>query len=73
MREVMAAEFVYRALLDRDVKEKLIYITDTYNRLRRFYPFFPENFSEHIRKPSLRSPAPKDAAFISADYFLIPF
>ena len=34
MREVMTAEAVYRALLDRGVEAKLIYIADTYDRKR---------------------------------------
>ena len=72
MREVMTAEAVYRALLDRGVEAKLIYIADTYDRLRRLYPFLPESFTEHIGKPLSEIPCPLGCCASYADHFLNP-
>jgi lysyl-tRNA synthetase class 1 len=73
MREVMTAEAVYRALLDRGVEARLIYIADTYDRLRRLYPFLPESFTEHIGKPLSEIPCPIGCCGSYAEHFLNPF
>lgn len=73
MREVMTAEAVYRALLDRGVKARLIYIADNFDRLRRLYPFLPESFNEHIGKPLSEIPCPEGCCASYADHFLSPF
>jgi lysyl-tRNA synthetase class 1 len=73
MREVMTAEAVYRALLDRGVNARLIYIADTFDRLRRLYPFLPESFKEHIGKPLSEIPCPTGCCGSYADHFLNPF
>mgnify|MGYP000843567211 FL=1 len=73
MREVMTAEAVYRALLDRGVQARLIYIADTFDRLRRLYPFLPESFNEHIGKPLSQIPCPEGCCASYADHFLTPF
>ena len=73
MREVMTAEAVYRALLDRGAEARLIYIADTYDRLRRLYPFLPESFSEHIGKPLSEIPCPYGCCPSYAEHFLAPF
>ncbi|WP_273466847.1 lysine--tRNA ligase, partial [Methanothrix sp.] len=72
-REVMTAEAVYRALLDRGVQARLIYIADTFDRLRRLYPFLPESFNEHIGKPLSEIPCPEGCCASYADHFLTPF
>ncbi|MGB4086275.1 lysine--tRNA ligase [Methanothrix sp.] len=73
MREVMTAEAVYRALLDRGVEARLIYIADNFDRLRRLYPFLPESFKEHIGKPLSQIPCPEGCCASYADHFLNPF
>lgn len=73
MREVMSAEAVYRALQDRGVKARLIYIADTFDRLRRLYPFLPESFKEHVGKPLSEIPCPTGCCGSYADHFLAPF
>ncbi|MHC1631952.1 MAG: lysine--tRNA ligase [Methanotrichaceae archaeon] len=73
MREVMTADAVYRALLDRNVDARLIYIADTFDPLRRLYPFLPESFEEHVGKPLSEIPCPEGCCDSYADHFLIPF
>ncbi len=73
MREVMTADAVYRALLDRGVEARLIYVADTFDRLRRLYPFLPESFRTHIGKPLSEIPCPTGCCGSYADHFLNPF
>ncbi len=73
MREVMTAEAVYRALKDRGAAVRLIYVADTFDRLRRLYPFLPESFKEHIGKPLSEIPCPTGCCGSYADHFLNPF
>lgn len=73
MREVMTADAVYRALKDRGVEARLIYVADTFDRLRRLYPFLDESFKEHIGKPLSEIPCPKGCCGSYADHFLNPF
>ncbi len=73
MREVMTADAVYRALKDRGVEARLIYIADNFDRLRRLYPFLPESFKEHIGKPLSEIPCPTGCCGSYADHFLNPF
>ncbi len=73
MREVMTADAVYSALLDRGVEARLIYIADNFDRLRRLYPFLPESFKEHIGKPLSEIPCPTGCCSSYADHFLNPF
>ncbi len=73
MREVMTADAVYRALLDRGVEARLIYIADTYDPLRRLYPFLPKSFEEHVGKPLSEIPCPEGCCESYADHFLLPF
>jgi lysyl-tRNA synthetase class 1 len=73
MREVMTADAVYRALLDRGAEARLIYIADTFDRLRRLYPFLPKSYEEHIGKPLSEIPCPWGCCHSYADHFLTPF
>jgi lysyl-tRNA synthetase class 1 len=73
MREVMTADAIYRALLDRGVKARLIYIADTFDPLRRLYPFLSEDFKKHIGKPLSEIPCPDGCCPSYADHFLTPF
>ncbi|ADI74627.1 lysyl-tRNA synthetase [Methanohalobium evestigatum Z-7303] len=73
MREVVTADAVYRALLDKDQNAELIYIADTYDPLRKVYPFLPDSYSEHIGKPLSEIPCPCGNCENYAQHFLTPF
>lgn len=73
MREVMTADAVYRALLDKGIDARLIYIADTFDPLRRLYPFLPESFEAHVGKPLSEIPCPDGCCDSYADHFLLPF
>ncbi len=74
MREVLTADAVYRALRDRDADARLLYIGDTYDPLRKVYPFLDEDtYAEHVGKPLSEIPAPHGNHDSYADAFLTPF
>lgn len=73
MREVVTADAAYRALLDKDADAELIYIADTYDPLRKVYPFLPESYAEHVGKPLSEIPCPCGKCTNYAEHFLQPF
>ena len=73
MREVVTADAIYRALLDRGVNARLLYIADTYDPLRRVYPFLPGEYREHVGRPLSEIPCPEGCCSSYADHFLTPF
>lgn len=75
MREVVTADTVYRALLDKGADAKLIYIADTYDPLRKVYPFLrkKEEYSENVGKPLSEIPCPCGKCANYAEHFLNPF
>ena len=73
LREVMTTEAVYRALRDRNVKAKLIYIGDTFDPLRKVYPFLPNYYEKYVGMPISEIPCPCEQHENYAMHFLHPF
>jgi lysyl-tRNA synthetase, class I len=73
MREVVTADAVYRALLDKGEDADFIYIADNYDPLRKVYPFLPESYAEHVGKPISEVPCPCGDCANYAEHFLQPF
>lgn len=73
MREVVTADAAFRALLGKDAEAELIYIADTYDPLRKVYPFLPESYAEHVGKPLSEVPCPCGGCKSYAEHFLAPF
>ncbi len=73
MREVVTADAVYRALLDMEDSVKLIYIADTFDPLRKVYPFLPQKYSEYVGMPLSEIPCPCGNCANYAEHFLNPF
>lgn len=73
LREVAIANAVFRVLRDHGADARLIYIADTYDPLRRLYPFLPEDYEEHICKPISEIPDPDGCCSNYAEHFLKPF
>lgn len=74
MREVVTADVVVRALkaLGKDVT--FVYIADTYDPLRRVYPFLDANvFEKHVGAPLSDIPCPCGSHTSYAEHFLEPF
>lgn len=75
MREVLTTEMVHRSL--RDVEKascELLYIADSYDPLRKVYPFLDPNVYEpYVGRPLREIPCPCGDHANYADHFLMPF
>lgn len=73
MREVVTADAIYRALADKGADVRLIYIADTYDPLRKVYPFLSKDYESHVGKPLSEIPCPCGSHRSYAEHFLLPF
>lgn len=73
MREVVTADAAYRALLDAGCEAELLYIADTYDPLRKVYPFLDDRYRAHVGKPLSEIPCPCGNHPNYAQHFLDPF
>ncbi len=73
LREIIIADAVHSALITMGVDARLIYVADTFDPLRRRYPFLPPEFEAHVGKPLFEIPDPKGCHPSYADHFVQPF
>lgn len=74
LREVITADAIYRALRDRGAEDaRLIYVADTFDPLRRVYPFLPDSYAEYVGSPISTIPDPEGCCKNYAEHFLQPF
>jgi len=74
MREVLSGDAVYRSILARGGKARLIYLGDTYDALRHVYPFLDEKtYAPMVGKPLSDIPCPCGKHESYAAHFLEPF
>lgn len=70
LREVFIADSVARALRERGEKARLIYIADSFDPLRKVYPFLPAAYEAHVGKPLSEIPDPEGCCPSYAEHFL---
>jgi lysyl-tRNA synthetase class 1 len=73
LREMLTADAVRRAVLDANGEAEIIYIADTFDPLRRRYPFLPERYEEYIGMPLSEIPDPDGCHKSYSEHFLSPF
>ena len=73
LREIIVADAVHTALVDMGVDARLIYIADTFDPLRKRYPFLPQEYESHVGKPLSEIPDPEGRLASYADHFVQPF
>lgn len=73
LREILTGDALYRALKEKGAEVDFIYIADTFDPLRKVYPFLPESYSEHVGKPISEIPDPEGCHENYAEHFLEPF
>ncbi|MEA1998504.1 MAG: lysine--tRNA ligase [Euryarchaeota archaeon] len=73
LREIIIGDAVHTALRDMDVDAKLIYVADTFDPLRRRYPFLPAEYETQVGKILSEIPDPEGCHLSYADHFLQPF
>ena len=73
MREILTADAVYRAAVDRGLDAELIYIADDFDHLRKVYPFLPKSYEKYIGMPLSEIPCPCGEHKSYADHYLSSF
>lgn len=75
MREVLTTEMVFRSLRDVERADcELLYIADSYDPLRKVYPFLdPKVYEPYVGRPLREIPCPCGDHTSYADHFLNPF
>ncbi len=73
LREIIIGDAVRNALCELGVEARLIYVGDTFDPLRRRYPFLPPEYEEHVGKPLSEIPDPEGCHSSYAEHFLSPF
>jgi len=72
-RETITADGLYKGLLNCNVNSELIFIADTYDPLRKVYPFLPESYEKYVGMPLSEIPCPEGCCKNYSDHFLNPF
>lgn len=73
LREILTGDALARALRGQDSEVRFIYIADTFDPLRKVYPFLPENYSQYVGKSISEIPDPEGCHENYAEHFLSPF
>lgn len=73
MREILTGDAVFRAVKDHTGEPTLLYIADTFDPLRKVYPFLPDSYSEYVGQPISDIPCPCGEHENYAEHFLEPF
>ncbi|ADC66125.1 lysyl-tRNA synthetase [Ferroglobus placidus DSM 10642] len=74
LREIIIADAVRRAVEEKGGKAEVIYVADTFDPLRRRYPFLPEEFEKYVGMPLSEIPDPEGGCHENyAEHFLQPF
>ena len=74
MREVLTTEMVHRSLEKMGCESELIYIADSYDPLRKVYPFLDKaTYADHVGKPLSDIPCPDGCHESYAHHFIEPF
>ena len=73
MREIITGDAIYKALLDQGEKPLLLYMADSFDPLRKVYPFLDASYEKYIGQPISEIPCPCGDHVSYADHFLEPF
>jgi lysyl-tRNA synthetase class 1 len=72
MREVLTGDAVLRAMKNVGGNAKLLYVGDTFDQLRKVYPFLPREYEEYVGMPLSEIPCPCSSHKSYAEHFLLP-
>ncbi|AIY89287.1 lysine--tRNA ligase [Geoglobus acetivorans] len=73
LREMLTADAIRRAIDEKGGKAEIVYIADTFDPLRKRYPFLPEEYENYVGMPLSRIPDPEGCHENYAEHFLQPF
>lgn len=58
LREAITAESIRKALAEKNADVRMIYLVDSWDPLRKRYPFLPESFEAEVGRPLAYIPCP---------------
>ncbi len=73
LREMLTADAIRRAIIDKGGEAEIVYVADTFDPLRRRYPFLPKEYEEYVGMPLSLIPDPEGCHDNYAEHFLQPF
>ncbi len=73
LREAITAEAVRKAVSQKGGNVRMIYLIDSFDPLRKRYPFLPEWYEEEVGKPIAYIPCPCGEHHSYAQHFIQPF
>lgn len=73
MREILTGDLIHRALTDRGGDSTLFYLGDTFDPLRKVYPFLDDSYAQYVGHPLSEIPCPCEGHENYAIHFLEPF
>ncbi|MDD1771783.1 MAG: lysine--tRNA ligase [Methanomassiliicoccales archaeon] len=73
LRESITANAVYKALKDQKADVDFIYLVDSYDPLRKRYPFLPECYENEVGKAICYIPCPDGCHGSYAEHYITPF
>ena len=62
-----------RAVIDKGGEAEIIFVADTFDPLRKRYPFLPKEYEEYVGMPLSEIPDPEGCHESYAEHFLQPF
>ncbi len=73
MREIITGDAIFKAVLEHGEKPLLLYMADSFDPLRKVYPFLNASYEQYIGQPISEIPCPCGEHVSYADHFLEPF
>ena len=73
LREAITAEAVRKAVVKAGGNVQMIYLVDSWDPLRRRYPFLPKSFEDEVGKPLAYIPCPCGEHKNYAQHYIQPF
>lgn len=70
LKEILIGDAVRRSLRRMGARARFVLVADTFDGLRRLYPFLPESFKEFVGKPLSEIPDPEGCCESYARHFL---
>ncbi len=73
LREMLTADAIRRAIQEKGGDAEIVYIADTFDPLRKRYPFLPEEYENYVGMPLSSIPDPEGCHESYSEHFLEPF
>ena len=73
LREAITAESVRKAVVEQEGNVRMIYLVDSWDPLRKRYPFLPESYEAEVGRPLAYIPCPCGQHKNYAQHYIQPF